>query len=356
MAKVLVGMSGGVDSSVTALLLKQQGYDVIGVTLNVWERENPIVSEKACCALDAVNDARAVCTKLGIDYYVLNFRDIFKEKVIDYFAKEYMSGRTPNPCNACNRYVKFEALLQRAVNVLECDYIATGHYAKVDCNPETGRYFLRKSIADKKDQTYALYNLTQEQLKRTLMPLGDYHKEEVRKIAEENELVNAKRRDSQEICFVEDNDYIRFIKEKYHYTPKKGNFVDVNGTVLGEHQGIIHYTIGQRKGLGIAFQKHMYVLRIDAEKNEVVLGEEEKLFSDTLVCDDVNLMTMETLENPIYATVKIRYSATAEPATLIPLKDGKIKVVFNEPQRAITPGQAAVFYDNDIVIGGGTIL
>lgn len=355
MARVLVGMSGGVDSSVTALLLQQQGYEVIGVTLNVWERENPVVSEKACCALDAVNDARAVCTKLGIDYYVLNFRDIFKEKVIDYFAKEYMCGRTPNPCNACNRFVKFEALLQRAINVLECDYIATGHYAKVEYDSESGRYFLRKSKADKKDQTYALYNLTQEQLKHTLMPLGDYHKDEVRRIAEENGLINAKRKDSQEICFIEDNDYIRFIKEKYQYVPQKGNFVDVNGNILGEHQGIIHYTVGQRKGLGIAFQKPMYVVKIDAVKNEVVLGEQEKLFSDSLICDDVNLMMIEKLEKPVFANVKIRYSAIAEPATLIPLENGRIKVVFDKPQRAITPGQAAVFYDGDAVIGGGTI-
>lgn len=346
MARVLVGMSGGVDSSVAALLLKQQGYEVVGVTLNLWGKERP----------EVVNDARAVCEKLGIEYEILDFHDVFQEKVIDYFAKEYMRGRTPNPCNACNRYVKFEALLLKAVESLDCDYIATGHYAKVECDEATGRYFLRKSEAAKKDQTYALYNLTQEQLKRTLMPLGDYTKEEVRKIAEENGLVNANRKDSQEICFVEDNDYIRFIKENYGYTQKKGNFVDANGNILGEHQGIIYYTIGQRKGLGIAFQKHMYVLKIDVEKNEVVLGEKEELFSDSLICDDVNLMMIEKLENPISATVKIRYSAMAEPATLIPIDDGKIKVVFNEPQRAITPGQAAVFYDDDAVIGGGTIL
>jgi len=345
MARVLVGMSGGVDSSVAALLLKQQGYEVVGVTLNMWGKERPEVEE----------DARAVCDKLGIEYHILDFHELFQEKVIDYFAKEYMQGRTPNPCNACNRYIKFEALLQKAVSMLDCEYIATGHYAKVEKNPDNGRYFLRKSEAAKKDQTYALYNLTQEQLQRLLMPLGDYQKDEVRKIAEENGLVNANRKDSQEICFVEDNDYIRFIKENYQYTPKKGNFVDVNGNVLGEHQGIIHYTVGQRKGLGIAFQKHMYVLKIDAEKNEVVLGDQEQLFSDTLICRDVNFMMVEKLENPLSATVKIRYSATAEPATLIPIEGGKVKVVFEKPQRAITPGQSAVFYDGDAVIGGGTI-
>lgn len=355
MAKVLVGMSGGVDSSVAALLLKEQGYDVVGVTMNVWERENPIVSEKACCALDAVNDARAVCNKLGIEYYVLNFRDTFKAMVIDYFAKEYIAGRTPNPCTACNRYVKFEALLQKAINVFECDFIATGHYAKVEFDEKTGRYFLRKSVTDKKDQTYALYNLTQEQLKHTLMPLGDYTKEQVREIAEKNGLVNAKRHDSQEICFVEDNDYAKFIEEKYDYKAKPGNFVDMAGNVLGKHNGIIHYTIGQRKGLDIAFGKRMYVVGLDMEKNQVILGDDKDLFKDTLVCEDLNWMTISKLESPMFVTAKIRYSAKCEMATVIPLEDGRAKVVFNEPQRAITSGQSVVFYDGDKVVGGGII-
>lgn len=354
MAKVLVGMSGGVDSSVAALLLKEQGYEVIGVTMNVWERENPIVSEKACCALDAVNDARAVCNKLDIEYYVLNFRDTFKAMVIDYFAKEYMAGRTPNPCTACNRYVKFEALLQKALHVFECDFIATGHYAKVEFDEKTGRYFLRKSVTDKKDQTYALYNLTQEQLKHTLMPLGDYTKEQVREIAEKNGLVNAKRHDSQEICFVEDNDYAKFIEEKYNYKSKPGNFVDMQGHVLGKHNGIIHYTIGQRKGLDIAFGKRMYVVGLDVEKNQVILGDDKDLFKDSLICEDLNWMTIDKLEIPMSVTAKIRYSAKCEPATLIPMGD-KVKVVFNEPQRAITSGQSVVFYDDDKVVGGGTI-
>ena len=346
MARVLVGMSGGVDSSVAALLLQKQGYEVVGVTLNLWKKAKE----------DVVRDARSVCEKLEMEYHILDFSDLFREKVIDYFADEYMHGRTPNPCNACNRHIKFEALLQRAVNELNCEYIATGHYAKVEFDSETGRYFLRKSQADKKDQTYALYNLTQAQLARTLMPLGEYTKEEVRKIAEENGLVNANRKDSQEICFVEDNDYIRFIQETYGYVSKKGNFVDVEGNILGEHQGIIHYTIGQRKGLGIAFQKHMYVLRLDVKKNEVVLGDQEQLFADTLICNKVNLMKFAKLESSISAQVKIRYSAQAENATLIPMENEKIKVVFDEPQRAITPGQAAVFYDGDAVIGGGSIL
>lgn len=356
MAKVLVGMSGGVDSSVAALLLKKQGYEVIGVTMNVWEKENPIISEKACCALDAVNDARAVCNKLDIPYYVLNFRDVFKQNVIDYFAREYIAGRTPNPCTACNRYVKFEALLNKAVNIFECDYIATGHYAKVDFDESTGRYFLRKSVTDKKDQTYALYNLTQEQLKHTLMPLGDYTKEEVRKIAEENGLVNAKRHDSQEICFVEDNNYARFIEEKYNYKSKPGKFVDTAGNVLGVHKGIIHYTIGQRKGLDVAFGKRMYVVGLDMEKNNVILGNDEDLFKDTLICEDLNWMTISKLETPMTVFAKIRYSAKASKATLIPISDDRVKVVFDEPQRAITSGQSVVFYSDDgTVIGGGTI-
>jgi tRNA-specific 2-thiouridylase len=348
-------MSGGVDSSVAALLLKQQGYEVKGVTMNVWEKESDIVSQKACCALDAVNDARAVCNKLGIEYYVLNFRDTFKKDVIDYFVREYIKGKTPNPCIACNRYVKFETLLNKAINVLNCDYIATGHYAKVDSDKNTGRYFLRKSKTITKDQTYALYNLTQEQLKHTLMPLGEYTKEEVRQIAEENELVNAKRHDSQEICFIEDNDYAKFIQEKYNYIPQKGNFVDINGKRIGEHKGIIHYTIGQRKGLGLSLGKYQYVIKIDPIKNEVVIGDEEFLFSDTLICEDLNFMTIDKLSEEKEVTAKIRYSAKDIPATLIPIDQNKVKVIFKEKQRAITPGQSVVFYDQDMVVGGGTI-
>lgn len=348
-------MSGGVDSSVTALLLKQQGYEVVGVTMNVWEKESDIISQKACCALDAVNDARAVCNKLGIEYYVLNFRDTFKKDVIDYFVREYIKGKTPNPCIACNRYVKFETLLNKAVNVLDCDYIATGHYAKVDFNKDTGRYFLRKSKTTTKDQTYALYNLTQEQLKHTLMPLGEYTKEQVRQIAEENELVNAKRHDSQEICFIEDNDYARFIREKYNYIPQKGNFVNIKGEKIGEHKGIIHYTIGQRKGLGLSLGKYQYVIKIDPIKNEVIIGDEEFLFNDTLVCEDLNFMTIDKLSEEKEITAKIRYSAKDVPATLVPIDENKVKVIFKEKQRAITPGQSVVFYDQDMVVGGGTI-
>lgn len=347
MKRVLVGMSGGVDSSVAAVLLKEAGYEVVGVTMNLWD--------KASTAPDAVNDAKIVCDKLNIEYHVVNFSDVFKDKVIDYFANEYIRGRTPNPCNACNRYVKFEALLDCAINEFNGDFIATGHYAKVDYNKDSGRYFLRKSSADKKDQTYALYNLTQEQLARTLMPLGDYTKEEIREIAEKNDLINAKRRDSQEICFVPDDDYVGFICSKYGYVPKKGNFVDLKGNILGEHKGIIYYTIGQRKGLEIAFQKRMYVVGINVLKNEVILGDNEDLFNDRLICDDVNFMAIDKLDKPIQAEVKIRYSAKAEPAILTSLDDGRVEVKFEVQQRAITAGQSAVFYNGDIILGGGVI-
>jgi len=344
--KVLIGMSGGVDSSVAALLLKKQGYEVIGVTLNLWEKASDDY---------AISDAKQVCNKLGIEHHVLDFKNIFHEKVIDYFAKEYMEGRTPNPCIACNKYIKFAALLDNAVNMFNCEYIATGHYAKIDFDKNTNRYFLRKSKTDKKDQTYVLYNLTQEQLAHTLMPLGDYEKEEIRKIAEDNNLINAKRRDSQEICFVEDNDYVKFICENYNYTPQKGDFVDINGNKLGKHNGIINYTIGQRKGLGLALGKYQYVIKFDMPRNEVVIGDEEFLFIDTLFCKKLNFMIIENLTNEMEVTAKIRYSAKPVQATIIPIENDMVKVVFKEKQRAITPGQAVVFYIDDIVIGGGII-
>lgn len=357
MKRVVVGMSGGVDSSVTALLLKKQGNDVIGITMNVWQREDTEKPcEKACCAVDAVNDARKVCAKLDIPYYALNFKDTFKRDVIDYFVDEYIHGKTPNPCIACNRYVKFETLLNKALTVFDAEYIATGHYAKVEHNSDTGRYYLRESVTEKKDQTYALYNLTQEQLKHIIMPLGDYTKEQVREIARENGLINANKHDSQEICFVEDNNYAKFIKEKYNYVPKKGKFVDKEGKVLGTHEGIINYTIGQRRGIGISFKSPKYIVKIDVDKNEVILSDEKDLFSNTLECTNVNFMPFEKLEKPMQVKAKIRYSAKKADAYITPLENGNVKVEFKDEQRAITPGQAVVFYDNDIVVGGGTII
>lgn len=357
MKRVVVGMSGGVDSSVTALLLKKQGYDVIGVNLNVWQKKKEdCSSEKACCGIDAIYDARRVCQNLDIPFYTLNFKDIFKRDVIDYFANEYMEGKTPNPCIACNRYVKFEELLNQALTVFEADYIATGHYAKVGHDEETGRYYIYESVTAAKDQTYALYNLTQDQLKHILMPLGDYTKEDVRKIARENGLENANKHDSQEICFVEDNDYAKFIEENYNYKSIPGNFIDTDGSILGKHKGIIHYTVGQRRGLGLSLKEPLYVVKLDIPNNNVVLGRSDMLFSDTLICTNLNFMPFEKLLEPLNCTAKVRYSAKKAECTIYHLENGDVKVIFNKPQRAVTPGQAVVFYDGNIVIGGGTII
>ena len=289
--KVVVGMSGGVDSSVAAWLLKKQGYDVIGVTMQIWQDEENIVQEEngGCCGLSAVDDARRVAAAIGIPYYVMNFKDEFQKSVIEYFTKEYLAGRTPNPCIACNRYVKWEALLQRSLSI-GADYIATGHYARIEHLPN-GRYAIRRSATMEKDQTYALYNLTQEQLSHTLMPVGAYHKDEIRKIAEEVGLPVAHKRDSQEICFIPDNDYAGFIdREVGDAVPGEGNFVTKDGEIIGRHKGITHYTVGQRRGLNIPYGKRIFVTEIRPETNEVVVGSPEDVFTDTLVADHVNYM------------------------------------------------------------------
>lgn len=346
--KVVVGLSGGVDSSVAALLLKNDGYDVIGVTMNLLQSDSTAHSS-------ALIDAQKVASKLNIPFYVLDLKDEFKKYVIDYFAKEYIKGRTPNPCIVCNKYLKFGLMLKKAKELFDADYIATGHYAKVDYNKETTRFYLKNSVNMEKDQTYALYTLSQEQLSHTLMPLGDYTKDEIRKIATENDLVTANKKDSQEICFVEDNDYAEFIKNKYNYVPIAGEFVDTTGNKYGMHKGIIHYTVGQRRGLGLSLKSPLYVKRVDTKTHEVILCPKQELFSDSLICSDVNLMAISELNMPTRAQVKIRYSAPKVNATLIPLDNGDIKVVFDEPARAITPGQAVVFYNNNILLGGGII-
>jgi len=354
--KVMVGMSGGVDSSVAAALLLEKGYDVIGVTMKIWPESNSEerIREDGCCSLFAVEDARRVADKLGIPYYVMNFIDIFEDKVINYFTGEYLRGRTPNPCIACNRFVKFEALLYKAVS-MGIDYIATGHYAKIIYDDSIGRYLLKKAFTASKDQTYALYTLTQEQLARTLMPIGDFTKDQVREKAKELGLSVASKPDSQEICFVPDNDYGKFICENTDEKVEEGDFVDIDGNVLGRHKGIIHYTVGQRKGLGIALGKPMYVVKIDAENNRVVLGEEDEVFSSELIADDLNFISIDKLDGEKRVTAKIRYSAKEADATIYPMEDGRVKVVFETPQRAITPGQSVVFYDGDVVVGGGII-
>lgn len=354
MEKVIVGMSGGVDSSVCALLLKKQGYEVIGVNLDLLPSPT---SNKPCSNISAISDAKKVCEKIGIPFYTLDFKDTFKKNVIDYFANEYMKGRTPNPCVACNRYVKFEELLNQALTRFNAEYIATGHYANVEYNKENGRYYIVESEATGKDQTYVLYNLKQEQLKHILMPLGKYTKDEVRKIAMENGLEVANKADSQEICFVEDNNYAKFIEENYNYKSKTGDFIEEEtGKVIGKHKGIIHYTVGQRRGLGLSLKAPLYVTKLDVKNNSVILSKNEKLFSDTLICSKCNFMPFEKLCKPMTVLAKIRYSAKKEEATIYPLENGDVKVVFKEPQRAITPGQAVVFYDNNIVVGGGTII
>ena len=356
MAKIVVGLSGGVDSSVAAYLLKEAGHEVIGVTMQIWQEEDNETQEEngGCCGLSAVEDARRVAHKLDIPYYVMNFRSEFKEAVIDYFVAEYEAGRTPNPCIACNRYVKWESLYQRA-KAIGADGIATGHYSRI-VQLENGRYALKKSVTDAKDQTYALYNLTQDQLAHTLMPVGAYSKDEIRAIAEKIGLLVANKPDSMEICFVPDDDYAGFIEDYTGRTFPEGNFVNTAGEVLGPHKGIIHYTVGQRKGLGIALGSRMFVKEIRPETNEVVLASNEELFSKVLYADRLNFMSVETVTEPMKVTAKIRYNHKGATAVIEMVDADKLKVTFEEPQRAITPGQAVVLYDGDIVVGGGTII
>ena len=355
--RVMIGMSGGVDSSVAAYLLKEQGYDVIGVTMKLWQDDDDehIENEGGCCSLAAVEDARKVADKIGIPFYVLNFSDVFKEKVIEPFIDEYLNGRTPNPCIACNKHIKFDDFFNNARQI-GCDYVATGHYAKIEKDEEAGRYLLKKSVTDKKDQTYALYNITQEQLEHTLLPIGDYEKDRVREIAKEIGIDVHNKPDSQEICFVKDNDYAGYVKKHAKKRIDPGFFVDTKGNVLGKHNGIINYTIGQRKGLGIAFGKPMFVVDIDPVKNTVVLGDNEDIFSNALIAKDINLISIDDIKEPISVQAKVRYSARPSNATVTKVGEDTIKIVFDEPQRAITKGQSVVMYDGDKVVGGGIIV
>ena len=353
---VVVGMSGGVDSSVAAYLLKEQGYHVIGVTMQIWQDEPDGTAEEngGCCGLSAVDDARRVAADLGIPYYVMNFKREFKEHVMDYFVDEYVHGRTPNPCIACNRYVKWEALLKRSMDI-GADYIATGHYAQIERLPN-GRYALKKSATQAKDQTYALYNLTQEQLKRTLMPVGEYTKEEIREMAEKLGLQVAHKKDSQEIWFIPDHDYAAFIaRESRTEVPGPGNFVTAEGVILGRHKGITHYTVGQRKGLNLSLGHPVFVTGIRPETNEVVIGENEDVFTGTLTCSRLNFMSVPDLTEPMRVKAKIRYAHQGAFCLIEKIGEDRVKCTFEEPVRAVTPGQAAVFYDGEYVLGGGTI-
>ena len=352
---VLIGMSGGVDSSVAAALLKEQGYHVIGATMRLWTYSDSCnMKHEGCCAESAVEDARRVCDKLGIDFYVMNFKDMFKDKVVDYFVDEYKRGRTPNPCIACNRYVKWESLLKRSLDI-GADYIATGHYARIS-QLDNGRYAIKNSVTAKKDQTYALYNLTQSQLAHTLMPVGDYTKDEIRKIAADNYLMVANKPDSMEICFVPDNDYAGYIERTTDYKSVPGNFVDVDGNVIGKHNGIIHYTVGQRKGLGLAMGHPVFVVAVRPDTNEVVIGENKDVFTDTLYAGNLNFMAIEALKEPMRARGKIRYSHEGADCTIRMIDDNTLECKFDKPQRAVTPGQALVLYDGEYVLGGGTII
>lgn len=355
--RVVVGMSGGVDSSVAACLLKQQGYEVIGVTMQIWRDEKPEQTEEngGCCGLTAVEDARHVAEVLDIPHYVMNFKQEFQQHVVDYFVEEYLQGRTPNPCIACNRYVKWESLLRRSMEI-GADYIATGHYARVE-QLSNGRYAIRNSVTAVKDQTYALYNLTQFQLAHTLMPVGDYSKDEIRQIAGDMMLPVANKADSQDICFVPDGDYAAFIeREAPGRTYGEGNFVTEDGEILGRHKGITHYTVGQRKGLGLSLGHPVFVSQLIPETNEVVIGEEEAVFSKTLLCDKLNFMGMESLPEPRRVWAKVRYAHKGEWCEIKMDGQERIRCEFEKPVRAITPGQAVVFYDGEYVLGGGTIL
>lgn len=372
MKKVLVGMSGGVDSAVTAYLLKKEGYDVCGVTLRTWVPDDG--SEGRCCEID---DARRVSNALGIRFYPLNCVGDFSRKVVDPFVQSYLGGETPNPCIECNRYLKWDKMLY-AAKVMEADYIATGHYAHV-VHLDNGRYTVKKADYAAKDQTYMLYKLTQEQLAATLMPLGGYTKDEVRKIARQADLPVAHKPDSQEICFVTDGHYADFIEEyaekknaevlsgtagqssagRLLKVPGPGNFVDETGKVLGRHKGITHYTIGQRKGLGIAMGRPVYVKEIRADSDEVVLSDEPALFSNTVLVRDVNFLSIPGMEpgQELRARAKIRYHHEAEPSVLKMQEDGCVRITFDRPVRAAAPGQSSVFYDeDDCVIGGGIIM
>lgn len=355
--RVVVAMSGGVDSSVVAAILKERGYDVIGITMQIWPKsqENPAQERPGgCCSLSAVEDARAVAHDLGIPYYVVNLREEFEQEVIDYFCREYARGRTPNPCIVCNHRLKFGALLEKALS-LGAEYVATGHYARVQFDERRGRFLLLRGVDEHKDQSYALYGLSQYQLGHSLFPLGRLKKEETRRIAATLGLPVAAKRDSQEICFVPDDDYRGFLWQHIPDRIKPGPFLDRTGRVLGTHKGLPFYTVGQRRGLGFASGERLYVTSLDPERNAVILGRAEDLYSQELTVEEVNWVSIAPPSLPLTAAVKVRYNGAETPAEIIPTGDNGLIVRFERPVRAATPGQAAVFYQGDEVLGGGVI-
>ena len=359
--KALIAMSGGVDSSVAALLCQRQGFDCMGVTLKLYDNQDAglgeasFPGEKTCCSVDDVADARSVAFRLGMPFYVFNFKEAFRREVMDRFAAAYQRGETPNPCVDCNRYIKFGKLMRRGEEI-GFPYVATGHYARVEQDQATGRWLLKKGLDENKDQSYMLYSLTQWELSRLLLPLGGLTKEETRTLAEEHGFVNARKRDSQDICFVPDGDYAGFIRRWTGKEFSPGTFVGTQGEVYGAHKGLIHYTVGQRKGLGLSFSQPMFVKELDVENNQVVLAKAEELFSREVVARDINLIAAESLEKPWRVKARIRYRQQEQPATVVQTGPDELHVTFDQPQRAVTPGQALVLYDGDTVVGGGKIV
>ncbi len=353
--KALIAMSGGVDSSVAAAFMQEQGYECMGVTMKLYDNEDVgIQPEKTCCSLDDIEDARSVCRRLDIPYHVFNFKEDFEQKVIRRFIYAYETGATPNPCIDCNRYLKFERLFRRAQE-LDYDYVVTGHYARIAQDETTGRYLLKKALDPTKDQSYVLYSLSQEQLAHAKFPLGELTKAEVRALAENYSFINADKADSQDICFVPDGDYAAFIERFTGKTYPQGDFIDRQGKKLGTHKGLIRYTIGQRKGLGIAYAEPLYVCEKDTEKNTVTLGSNQELFTTTLIAKDINLISVAEIAQPMRVKARVRYHQPEQWATAVQLDADTLQLTFDQPQRAIAKGQAVVLYDGDVVVGGGTI-
>lgn len=346
--RVLLGMSGGVDSSVSALLLKKAGYDVVGVTLELF-------AGSSCCNIDTYIDAKNVCKQIGVPHFTLNYKDEFRKYVIDDFIECYSNCKTPNPCIECNKYMKFGVMYEEAKK-MGCPYIATGHYAKTEYSEEYGRWVLKKSNAGRKDQSYVLWNIPKDLIQYVLFPLADFEsKDEIRAIAKEAELKVANKPDSEDICFVPDGDYKGFLERNSRLRPKKGNIVTTDGEIVGSHTGLYKYTIGQRRGLGISYKEPLFVVGFNKERNEVIVGTHDKLFSKEIMVEDINLLLVDEIKEPMRVEVKTRYTANMAPSTIEQIGD-KIKITFDEPQRAVTPGQSAVFYLGDIVVGGGKII